>query len=396
MDAAPIVASVACARQPGMLARAFGALTALVCFSAISAPLSAAAEPFAAAVSAAPPSAAKLAEGVRERTFAPTLGIVRAPLIPGLGGTQPQAQASGGAVSIDFTGGRLALRRAVSYRTPTGEDILVSVSARYSEDPGADRLLVDYVSSLLHSDEITGLRLMVLRGDEIGRKCGAGTAACYLPGRDTIVVVGEDRFGGLPTDYVLAHEYGHRIAHYSANPPFRGGAFWNGPKRWASHERVCAKLRRGRLSLAPSAYWNFPGENFAEAYARYHIRGQVRWQYSPALKPDAGAFEAIERDVKSPWRGSRVTDVRRRLGRGEEATFTLKTPLDGRFTADLYSQGSGRFEFELRQGARRVARSPRPTRDFRLSRLICGGRTLTLTVRAAGAGGSYRLVIDRP
>lgn len=334
------------------------------------------------------------AADTRDRSFSPIPGMVRAPILPrSVHGSAGEARAS--LASVDFTAGRVGVRRATAYETLTGGNVWVSVSERYSQDSRADRGLVDFLESLLHGDEIGGLRLMVLRGDEIGRKCGAGAAACYFPGTDTIVVVGEDRYGGLPTDYVLAHEYGHRIAQFSSNPPFRGGAFWHGPKRWASRVGVCEKLKRGVLSTAPAAYWNFPGENFAEAYARLHIRGQVRWQYSSALRPGSDAFKAIRQDVKSPWRRSRVRDIRATLPPHGTATYPVSTPLDGRFTADLYARGGARFGFELKINGT-VIRAPRATRDFRLSRLLCGDRELSITVRAGARGGGYRLVIDRP
>lgn len=349
-------------------------------------------------------------EASRQRTFTPTPGVVRAPIVDfaahAHGHTHTQASASqyagrapevhGTPSAVDFTDTRVALRRAVAYQTTSGDSVWVSVSRRYEEDRRADRVLVAYIDSLLHGEEIEGLRLMVLRADEISNKCGVGVAACYFPGTDTIVVVGEDRFGGLPTDYVLAHEYGHRIAHYSANPPFRGGAFWHGPKRWATQEKVCEKLRKGRLSISRSAYWNFPGENFAEAYAQYHIRGQVRWQYSPALRPTGRSFAAIERDVTSPWKGPHVRDIRRWLPPNSFDRFIVRTPLDGRFTADLYGLDGGRFSFEMGRPGRVIARASGPVADFRLSRMICGQRVVYLKVRAGKRGGSYRLIIDRP
>lgn len=357
-----------------------------------------------AAAAARPTAAPGEAADVRERTFAPTPGVVRAPLFPFRGVHGPvtdqrrpgPARAGASTATVDFTGGRVAVRRAVAYETLTGGNVWISVSQRYSVDPRADRGLVDFVESLIHGDELGGLRIVVLRSDEIAGRCGVGVAACYFPAYDTIVVVGEDRFGGLPTDYVLAHEYGHRVAQYSSNPPFRGGAFWHGPKRWASRVGVCQKVRRGVLSIAPSAYWNFPGEIFAEAYARLHIRGQVRWQYSPFLRPGTAAFQAIRRDVKTPWLRPRVHDFKATLPPHGVATYRFRTPLDGRFTADLYAAGRSRFGFELRVEGRGAARASRPTRDFRLSRLICGDRALSLTVRAGARGGSYRLVIERP
>lgn len=346
----------------------------------------------------AAPTSAKVQSQPRERTFSPTPGLVRAPVLSHLT-VHPTRQGgigSASAISLDLTGSRVAVRRAVPYKTGRGQDVWVSVSTRYTENPRADRTLVRYVESLMHGDELAGLRLMVLRGDEISRKCGPGTAACYFSGTDTIVVVGEDRFGGLPTDYVLAHEYGHRIAQYRFNPPFRGGAFWNGPKRWYTHERICSKVKRGVLSLGRNAYWDFPGENFAEAYAQMHMSGQVRWQYAPSLRPDRRSFEAIRRDIESPWLGSKVRDIRVTLPPYGEARYSLRTPLDGRLTADLYGLNGARFGFELSRGSRRLARAPRPTRDFRLSKLICGERQLRVTVRAGARGGSYRLVIARP
>ncbi len=359
-------------------------------------------------------SAAAAPQPLKQRSFAPSLGVVRQPLLPlsasaalhprinpgkaGDAGGKAQAQAV-----ISFGSGsgtkRVRVRREIPYSTGDGHKVWLRVSTRYAADVDADRTLVRFLTSLQHGEELTGLRVMVLTVNEIAAKCGPAAAACYFPDTGLMVIVGEDYFGGLPTDYVIAHEYGHRIAQYQRNPPFRGSAFWHGPKRWASYERVCSKIRRGQLSVDQFAYWDFPGENFAESYARMHFRKgneRIEWQYAPELEPDALTYARIRADVKRPWDVERIRDRIGHLRPGRSVAYWLKTPLDGKMILDLESRGQGRISMALHYRGREVKGTPRPARYFRISEVICGQRLFKVVLRAGRKASGYRLTTYLP
>ncbi len=230
--------------------------------------------------------------------FHPVPGIVKAPALPI---PVRDAVVRGGAAAsrVVVPGAGDTAERA--FTTTGGNNVRISASTDYAPDPGADQELANFLGSLDHGSELNALRVKVETELGIAHSCGEGTVACYYPSADLMVVSGEDSFGGVPTSYAIAHEYGHHIANHRHNRGLHGGALTWGTRRWFVHEDVLAKVRHGTLSVAPNAYWNYPGENYAEAYAVSQTGAVTGWWYAPCLKPDASAMRAIRKDVMRPW-----------------------------------------------------------------------------------------------
>jgi hypothetical protein len=71
-------------------------------------------------------------------------------------------------------------------------------------------------------------------------------------------------------------------------------------------------------------------------------------------------------------------------------TFTVKTPLDGAFTARLHAPTKARFQVALYAGATLLGRGT----SVRYS--ICGARILTLKVRRTSGSGTFSLDVSKP
>jgi hypothetical protein len=313
---------------------------------------------------------------------------------------------------VTVTGGVLdappqPLRRATAsaaahtYLAPDGSRVRVQVSDGYVPDAAADQALVDFLGSLVHGRELDGLRVYVATPSEMPRMCSAIAAACYVIRQGLIVVVGQESFGGLPTDYVLAHEYGHHIARHRKNLPFRGGALAWGTKRWATVKRICPGVVAGRYSLSPAGrgYFRNPGEAFAESYAYLHYPGLIPWEWVPSLHPNRAAYRAIRADVLRPWRHNVRELHRGAVSRGGDRrdVIRFRTPLDGGLTLSLRGRGGADLDLTLlKRNGKRLRRSAGPGGRERIGYTVCGVRRFKARVEARRGGGQYRLVVVRP
>jgi hypothetical protein len=331
----------------------------------------------------------------RERSFDPIPGLVSAP-----------------PAGVTVTNGALegappALRRATAsaavhtYTAPDGSRVRVQVSNGYAPDPAADQALVDFLGSLLHGGELDGLKVYVATPSEMPRLCSAIAASCFVIRQDLIVVVGEDSYGGLPTDYVLAHEYGHHIERHRKNLPFRGGSLSWGTKRWSTVERICPGVLAGRYSLDPSGsgYFRNPGEAFAESFAYLHYPGLIPWQWVPSLHPNRAAYRAIRSDVLRPWRHN-VRELRRgAVSRGGDRRdlIRFRTPLDGGLSLDLRGRGGADLDLTLINArGKRLRQAAGPGAREHIGYTVCGARRFKARVDAARGAGRYRLLVTRP
>ena len=250
-------------------------------------------------------------------------------------------------------------------RTADGNRVRVSVSGAYRRTRRVARSYVDFLGSLPHGGELSRLRMVIATPAQVRRRCGSPQAlACYTTAGSTMIVPGQQISGGrgVTTSYVVAHEYGHHLAAFRRNPPFR--ALDYGPKYWASQRLVCAGVLDGRLAPGDegSRYVLNPGEAWAETYAQLRYP-EVPWSFAPRLRPTAGALAAARRDVLAPWRRT-----------------TTRT-----FTGDLSAErGRRSFTFDLRlDGALRFALDGPPGAHYDLR--VASGDTVLRTTRAPGS-----------
>jgi hypothetical protein len=292
------------------------------------------------------------------------------------------------------------------YRAPDGQIVMVRISNSVANGPAVAQQIVDFLGSRVHGLELGRLRVFIGTPVEVQGICGgdATTLACYAAGERRMYVPDRDPPGGtragFTRDYSVTHEYGHHIANYRSNSPWPA-LDW-GAKYWASYEYVCAGVQQGHFFPGDQGdhYLDDPGESFADGYAHLHYP-DVAWQFNPDLRPDAGAFAALRRDVLTPWQGNRQRTFRGVLGPGLIARATVLTlTLDGRVDLRLAGPPGSNYDLALYQGSRLVSRTAvRGSRD-RLILNWCryGTPTSNLSVRVIrrSGAGTFTLTLLYP
>ena len=324
-----------------------------------------------------------------ERTFDPTPGQITPP--------DPGAPPLRDRVLEKSPLSSRAVRAAEqAYTAPGGEVVYVAVSDYYVPDSAADQALVDFFANLTHGSELNGLHVYVAGPPEMADLCGGEAAACYDPQQQRMYIVGEAEFGGLPTDYVAAHEYGHHIALHRLNPPF--GAFNWGTKRWASYQGVCPGTDAGKLFPGDEGphYYENPAEAFAEEYALAHYPGLIPWEYTPFLTPNQTSTALLLQDVTDPWTRNTTTIYSGRLRSGQTGSFKVKTPLDGRMKLSLKGPGGADFDLYLTYRNRIVAKSRGRGSRESIGYLVCGEAKFKVFVDAYKGGGRSSVTVSKP
>jgi hypothetical protein len=270
------------------------------------------------------------------------------------------------------------------YTAKSGAQVTIQSSASYPVDPAVNQARADFVGSLVHGSEIATVKIYFAPPAEVGSLCQAQEVdGCYFPATGDIFTVGEDTPWST-VEEVVAHEYGHHVATTRLNDPWPAVAF--GTKRWATYEGVCQKEASGVAFPGDEGehYLQNPGESFAESFM--HLN-EVKlglpatpWGYDPMFAPDATALAAIEQDVIKPWTKETVRPFSGRFTRrGQQKTFTFKTPLDGVFAAQLHGP----------RGSRLTVSGPSVVKRYSAglsAGLVCGQRTVTARFTAGGAG----------
>ena len=189
--------------------------------------------------------------------------------------------------------------------------------------------------------------------------------ACYSAGERRMYIPDRDPgSGALPASRATTRsrtEYGHHIANFRSNAPFPGAgtsARSTGPATsscaWVRTRACTSRAIRGRTTST------IPAEAFADSYAHLPENGfsNVPWQFNERLRPDAGAFAALRRDVLDPWRGSTRKVVRGSLNsRHRSRTTSFRTSLDGTVDLRLRGPASANFDIGIYDGSRLISRT---------------------------------------
>ena len=295
------------------------------------------------------------------------------------------------------------------YRAADGSRVEVETSASIGDTPAtrvAAQGYVDFLAGRLHGPELSLLRIFIGPPAEINSDCGGaeGVLACYSRGEQRMYVPDRDPGDGGPftRDYALTHEYGHHIAGNRSDYPFP--ALNYGAKYWSSYEHVCAGAENGLYFPGNQGvhYFQDPGESFADAYAHLHYP-DVLWQFAAGLRPDAGAFAAIRRDVLTPWKRQVRRTLSGFLGVGRDArSFNLGVALDGVVQLKLHGPPGSSFDLEIRDRHHRlITRSRARGSTDATSALVCraagvGSATARLRVLRRGGAGRFTVTARYP
>jgi hypothetical protein len=95
-----------------------------------------------------------------------------------------------------------------------------------------------------------------------------------------------------------------------------------------------------------------PGEAWAEAYARL-VYPEQPWTWTDRLKPDAGALDAVRKDVLTPWTKNTSTTFTMSATRNAQA-FDLPLTLDGSLKVTATAPSGARLSVKLTSGTQKV------------------------------------------
>jgi hypothetical protein len=312
--------------------------------------------------------------------------------------------------------GPVARTSAVRAATPakkflTGDGIPVEarVSQAVANPDAVAQEIVSFLGSRVHGLELGQLRVFIGVPSEIASACGgdpevlacysAGERRMYIPDRDP----GRGNSAGFTRNYAITHEYGHHIANFRSNAPF--SALNYGAKYWSSYKFVCAGADSGLYFPGNQGahYLDDPGEGFADSYAHLPENGfsNVPWQFNGRLRPDAGAFAALRRDVLHPWRGAQSKVVSGSLSSVQTSRVTtFRTSLDGTVDLRLRGPAGSNFDVGLYDGSRLISRTNTAGSRDHLRITVCRDGEPTATgrvrvIRRTGAG-AYSLTMRYP
>jgi hypothetical protein len=276
-----------------------------------------------------------------------------------------------------------------------GSSVQIQVSDSYPVDQALPQGWATYLGTLVHGPELSRLTLNLAPFSSVQSICGVQALACYDPQGEAIYASPEDQLGAPPAKEVVTHEYGHHVANNRTDAPWN--AIDYGTKRWASYENICAKAAGGTASPGDEGanYRQNSGEAFAESYRVLNLQKQgqtnIGWDIvDQSFFPDATALALLEQDVTAPWVAPAVSKLHGSFGYGVVRTFSVKTQLDGSFTARLVSPTKAKMRLALYNGSTLVQRGTTIRYE------ICGARTLTLKVERISGRGAFSVTVSKP
>jgi hypothetical protein len=291
-----------------------------------------------------------------------------------------------------------------TYTASTGEQVSITVSDSYPQDPAVPQRWANFLAGLVHSSEISTVRVYLAPLDEVQQFCGRDALACYNPANRQLVAPGDDPGGNLSAEAVITHEYGHHVANSRSDAPW--AAIDYGTKRWASYEQVCSKAQAGELfpgAEIDSRYQLNPGEGFAESYRVLNERQagipESPWQVvSQSLYPDATALSLIRQDVTNPWTGNTQSSLSATLSRkAKTRTLRVSTPLDGAFRVTVRAAKRERVAVDLytASGSRAGHTVITGAAAHTVSTTTCGSRSYSVKLSLKSGSGRARVTISK-
>jgi hypothetical protein len=302
-----------------------------------------------------------------------------------------------------------ARQQAISWRggpvtASTGDVVRVFVSNSIPVESTSPEAWGELLARLTHGPELALLTTRIAPIEEVQQLCGLQSLGCYGP--NEMIVPAEAASDGTLPEEVLRHEYGHHIAFHRQNPPWR--AIEWGPKYWASVANICARAARSEVFPGDGGrnYSRNPGEAWAEVYRLLDERRAgtttASWPIvAPSFFPDEAALQAAERDVLTPWAKGRTLSFQRTFGRRASRPWWIRvsTPLDGdlRLTAALARGAQHEVALVAANRSTVLQRGQWVSqRAKRLSRTVCGQRTLFVRVTPRGGPGAVRVTVSVP
>jgi hypothetical protein len=287
--------------------------------------------------------------------------------------------------------------------TSTGETVTVYVSAALPVELGTAQTWAEFLVELVHGPELAALTAYIAPLVEVQEICGPRALGCY--GGNRLVAMGETMFG-ITAAEIVRHEYGHHVAGNRLNPPW-AAIDW-GPKNWASSANICRRAADGSAYPGDEGdrYTLNPGEAWAETYrlmseAKSGALGSGWQLVDPSFQPDEVALQAAELDVLEPWTVASKTAFRHRFtAKGKRVwSVPIATPLDGdlKITINLPKQGlHDAVLFDRERGRILATGLWAGTSAKRITKTVCGTRSLVLKVSQRGAYGRVVAVVEKP
>ncbi len=308
----------------------------------------------------------------------------------------------GTALRVDRLARTTATWRGGPVTTSTGEVVNVQVSD--SLPTVTPEYWAEFLAQLTHGAELARVTSYHATRAEVEELCGARALGCYS--RNEMISLAEPALDGTTPEEVVRHEYGHHIALYRDNAPWRA-IDW-GPKAWATSAAVCPKVTRGEAHPGDEGqnYRQNPGEAWAEVYRLLEERKDGittgAWPIiAPSFYPTEADLQAAERDVLQPWTKGTLRSFSRTFARRTPKVWwiPLATPLDGGLRVTAAASRGGRYDVALVGPNRRTVlrrASSVGRRAKRIDTTVCGQRSLFVRVTQAGSFGRVSVTAATP
>jgi len=281
-----------------------------------------------------------------------------------------------------------------------GMMIKIAVSRSYTPNAAESQSWADFLGGLPQHGDASSMTVYFAPLKEMQSICGVDSDACYDPGEEVLVLLGETAPDGASIEEVAAHEFGHHIANNRNNAPWSADSW--GPKRWATYQGICQGVPTHKFYPDDEgAHYDLnPAEGWAETYRVAAGQNPTDWSIvSNTFKHGTVGLKTALSDAMNPWAGNVAKTVSGSFTARAAAVKRIKlsVPLDGRVTVSA-STGGMRLGLDLFDGAdrTRLASSAAASRASSLRSNVCGQRTVVVHLKRSSGSGSYKLTTSVP